>query len=39
VVAVGFTMLVITALQMMLSMIAERLLPRLHELMGGQKVE
>lgn len=39
VVAVGFTMLVITALQMMLSMVAERWLPRLHRAMGGHEVE
>ncbi len=39
VVAVGFTLLVVTAAQMMLSMIAERWLPRLHRAMGGDDLE
>jgi hypothetical protein len=39
VVALGFTLLVITALQMMLSMIAESWLPRLHKAMGGDDIE
>ena len=39
VVALGFTLLVITAAQMMLSMAAERWLPRLHKAMGGDEIE
>ena len=39
VVALGFTLLVVTAAQMMLSMIAERWLPRLHRAMGGDEIE
>ena len=39
VVAVGFTLLVVTAGQMMLSMIAERWLPHLHRAMGGGDLE
>ena len=39
VVAIGFTLLVVTATQMMLSMIAERWLPRLHTAMGGEEVD
>ena len=39
VVSVGFTLLVITAAQMMLSMIAERWLPRIHRAMGGDEIE
>ncbi len=39
VIALGFTLLVITALQMMLSMIAERWLPRIHKAMGGDDIE
>ena len=38
-VASGFTLLVVTAVQMMLSMIAERWLPRIHRAMGGQQIE
>ena len=38
VVSLGFTLLVITALQMMLSMIAERWLPRVHRAMGGDEI-
>ncbi len=38
VVALGFSLLVITVLQMMLSMIAESALPRLHRMMGGQEI-
>ncbi len=39
VVAIGFTLLVITAAQMMLSMIAERWLPRIHKAMGGDEFQ
>ena len=39
VVAVGFSLLVVTTGQMMLSMIAERALPRLHKAMGGEEIE
>ncbi len=39
VVAIGFTLLVITAAQMMLSMIAERWLPRIHKAMGGDEIQ
>ena len=39
VVAVGFSLLVIAAGQMMLSMIAERVLPQLHKAMGGEEIE
>ena len=39
VIALGFTLLVLTALQMMLSMIAERWLPRIHQAMGGDPLE
>ena len=35
VVAIGFTLLVITSVQMMISMIAEGTLPKLHKKMGG----
>jgi TRAP-type C4-dicarboxylate transport system permease small subunit len=38
VVALGFSLLVTTALQMMLSMIAESALPRLHRMMGGEDI-
>ena len=38
VVALGFSLLVTTALQMMLSMIAESALPRLHLVMGGEDI-
>ena len=38
VVALGFTLLVITAAQMMFSMIAERWLPRIHKAMGGDEI-
>ena len=38
VVSLGFTLLVVTALQMMLSMIAERWLPRIHLAMGGDEI-
>ena len=38
-VAVGFTLLVVTAVQMMLSMIAEKWLPRVHRAMGGDEIE
>ena len=31
--------MVVTAVQMMLSMIAERWLPRIHSAMGGQQIE
>ena len=39
VVAVGFTLLVAAAAQMMLAMVAETWLPRLHEAMGGEEIE
>ena len=39
VVALGFTLLVTTASQMMLSMIAESFLPRLHRMMGGEDIK
>ena len=39
IVAAGFTLLVVTAAQMMLASIAERLLPRLHRAMGGGEIE
>lgn len=39
VVALGFTLLVITAVQMMLSMITEAWLPRLHKKLGGDEIE
>ena len=39
VVALGFTFLVITAVQMMLSMISEELLPRLHKKLGGDEIQ
>ena len=39
VVALGFTLLVITAVQMMISMIAEPWLPRWHKKMGGDEIE
>lgn len=39
VVAVGFSLLVVTTGQMMLSMIVERALPRLHKAMGGEEIE
>ena len=39
VVAVGFSLLVVTTGQMMLSMIAERVLPKLHKAMGGEEIE
>ena len=38
VIALGFTLLVITALQMMLSMLAEKWLPILHSAMGGDDI-
>ena len=38
VIALGFTLLVITALQMMLSMLAERWLPRIHKALGGDDI-
>ena len=38
VVALGFTLLAIAAIQMMLSMIAEAALPRLHRMMGGEEI-
>ena len=38
VIALGFTLLVITALQMMLSMLAEKWLPILHRAMGGDDI-
>ena len=38
VVALGFTLLVITAVQMMLSMITESWLPRLHKKLGGDEI-
>ena len=39
VVALGFTLLVITAVQMMLSMIAEAWLPRWHKKLGGDEIQ
>ena len=39
VVALGFTLLVITAVQMMLSMITESWLPRLHKKLGGDEIQ
>ena len=39
VIALGFTLLVITALQMMLSMLAEKWLPILHKAMGGDDID
>ena len=39
VISLGFTFLVITALQMMLSQIAESWLPRIHKAMGGGDIE
>ena len=39
VVALGFTFLVITAVQMMLSMITEAWLPRLHKKLGGDEIQ
>ena len=39
VVALGFSLLVITAVQMMLSMISEELLPRLHKKLGGDEIQ
>lgn len=39
VVALGFTLLVITAVQMMISMIAEAWLPRLHKKLGGDEIQ
>ena len=39
IVAAGFTLLVVTAAQMMLSAIAERWLPRIHVAMGGGDLE
>lgn len=39
VIALGFTLLVLTALHMMLSMLAERWLPRVHEAMGGDAIQ
>ena len=39
VVAAGFTLLVVTAAQMMVSMVAERWLPRAHRAMGGGNIE
>ena len=39
VVALGFTLLVITSVQMMISMIAETWLPRWHKKMGGDEIE
>ena len=39
VVAVGFTLLVITAAQMLLAMLAERWLPRIHRAMGGDDIQ
>ena len=38
VVALGFTLLVITAVQMMLSLITEAWLPRLHKKLGGDEI-
>ena len=39
VVALGFTLLVITAVQMMLSMITAAWLPRLHKKLGGDEIQ
>ena len=39
VIALGFTFLVLTALQMMVSMVAERWLPRVHRALGGDEIE
>ena len=39
VVAIGFTLLVITAGQMMLSLLTESWLPKLHRAMGGDEIE
>ena len=39
VVALGFTLLVITAVQMMLSMITESWLPRWHKKLGGDEIQ
>jgi len=39
VVALGFTFLVITAVQMMISMISEASLPRLHKKLGGDEIQ
>ena len=39
VVALGFTLLVITAVQMLLSMITEAWLPRLHKKLGGDEIQ
>ena len=39
VVALGFTLLVITAVQMMLSLITEAWLPRLHKKLGGDEIQ
>ena len=39
VVAIGFTLLVVVAVQMMLAMLAEKWLPRLHVAMGGLAVD
>ena len=38
-VALGFTLLVVTAAQMMLATLAERWLPRLHAAMGGEGID
>ena len=39
VVATGFSLLAITAIQMMLSIMTEAALPRLHRMMGGDEIE
>jgi TRAP-type C4-dicarboxylate transport system permease small subunit len=39
VVALGFTLLVITAVQMLLSLITEAWLPRLHKKLGGDEIQ
>ena len=39
IVAVGFTLLVATAAQMMLATLAEKWLPRAHSAMGGGKID
>jgi len=39
VVALGFTLLVITAVQMMISLITEAWLPRLHKKLGGDEIQ
>ena len=39
VVALGFSLLVITAVQMMISMITEAWLPRLHKKLGGDEIQ